>query len=272
MLKLTDLVQELRRGHNLLLDDHIRTLVLNLINVHHIDGHRNLIDDSVYIILNLLNFINFDKGLFRYFIQTLLLVGGAEPCLLNVFEHLADRINLGDYGLVKHFAFFEQFMEGFGFRLLSFHLLDSDCYRLEILFYFFKKALNVILDHVKNLRLDDSLEYSLVHWGEVIQRVLNQSNVGHEPRSVVKNLCSFFGQLHFNICDLFEVSIEDCFEIKLIMLSSLSRGEGSLSRVRSLNQLNGSPDFFHALPCGSKLPLERVFFFGTLDRTNGSHE
>lgn len=79
MLELTDLVQKLSRGHNLLLNDHVRALVFNLINVNHINGHRNLINDSVDVVFHLLNFINFYKGLLRYFIESVLLVGSFEP-------------------------------------------------------------------------------------------------------------------------------------------------------------------------------------------------
>lgn len=168
VLELGDLVQELSGGHDLFLDDHVGALALDLINVDHADGHGDIIDYSVDVVLNLLDFVDFHEGLLRNFVQHLLLVGGLKPVLLDVLDHPTDIVDLiGDSG-VDRLAFFHELLESLVVGLFIFHLLDQGSYRLQILFYLLKKALDVVFDHLEDLWLDDALKNSLVHGVEVI--------------------------------------------------------------------------------------------------------
>lgn len=98
--------------------------------------------------------------------------------------------------------------------------------------------------------------------------MLNKGDVGHEPRGVIKNPCSLVGQKHLHLCDLFKVSIEYRLEIKLVGVFP-GRGEGGLGGLGA-ELLDRCPDMFDTLSGASNL-LERVFVFGTLNRTNLSH-
>lgn len=197
-------------------------------------------------------------------------MGSLKPALLNVFDHLPDVFNLLRDCLADLFTFGYNFLEGFIVRLFVFHLLDQRTNRLKILFYLFKQPLDIIFYHFEDFWLYQPFENSLVHWGEIIKWVLHQRDISHKLWSEIKNFWSLVGEGHLYLWDLFEVSIKNRLEIKLISFISIW-GKRCLRWFRP-HLFDWSSNFLDAFSGSLKISLEALLVLWTLDRTNLAHE